>query len=287
MTHYPKEIKQGNFQGFPALLIDTDTCTAAISEFGAHLMSYVPKHNNPLKRDLLWLSHTSKKPPEGIRGGVPICWPWFAKQGQSAEALQHGLVRRIPWHVDRLAVEDDAVLIQMSPIANPSPLAVALHTRVGKTCTQTLITHNHSADTHTLTQALHTYFAVGDVRQISVRGLDGLRYSDKFAGMIEKQQEGEFSLPSSVPESDRIYHATGGDYVLNDPSWARQIFLRSEHSRTLVVWNAGPNHVKNFTDIDHHAWPGYMCLEVANAGEEIITLPPGHSARLTHHFGLL
>jgi glucose-6-phosphate 1-epimerase len=282
-------LRYGEFQGFPVLLLESPLCKAAISLFGAHLMSFRPKSEaGVLQQDLLWLSPMSKKPPEGIRGGVPICWPWFAKQGQSPEAQQHGLVRRINWQVTRAAQHEDGTIdLNFTPSAYDHPLTVNFSMRLGRVFSQALTTVNLTETSHTFTQAFHTYFKVGDARQISVSGLEGLRFSDKFAGMVEKTQTGAFSLPADDPCSDRIYHQTGGDFVLIDPVMQRKIRVYAESSKTLVVWNPGATHVQNFTDIAHDQWPDYVCLEVANAGEEVITLAPNESAQMLQTVGLI
>jgi glucose-6-phosphate 1-epimerase len=273
-------LRAGEFQGLPALLIDTPQSKCAISLFGAHVLSFTPKGFS----DLLWMSPTNKKPPSPIRGGVPLCWPHFAKQGQPDTAPQHGSARTQQWKVS-LAQQMPSGEIELALVpadAHYHALSVMLTMRIGASLSQALTTVNTTDIPFTLTQAFHTYFRVGDARTVSVKGLAGKKYLDKFDGFNEHAQTGDFRLEAkSGLCSDRIYQKVAGEYVMVDPSLKRTIHLRSTGSNTLVVWNPGAEVVKTFTDIPHDAWPDYFCLEVANAGEEVITLGPGESKQIS------
>ena len=273
-------LRAGEFQGLPALLIDTPHSRCAISLFGAHVLSFVPKGFS----DLLWMSPNNKRPPRPIRGGVPLCWPHFAKQGQPDTAPQHGSARTAQWKVS-LAQQQSNGDIELAFVpADPHyhAMNVVLTLRIGATLSQALTTVNMTQEPFTMTQAFHTYFRVGDARKIHVSGLAGKKYLSKFDDFAQFTQAGDFRLEAeSGMRSDRIYERVAGDYVLHDPVLARSIAIRSEGSKTLVVWNPGVEAVKTFTDIPHDAWPDYFCLEVANAGEEVISLAPGESTQIS------
>ncbi len=268
-------ITVGEHCGLPALLIETPASKAAVSLFGAHVLSFTPTG----QADLLWMSPTTKAPPQPIRGGIPLCWPYFAKQGQPETAQQHGVARTTPWRVlDAQQFANGDVELTFVPTDAPiAGLNVKTTLRVGASLTQTLTTENQSSATHALTQAFHTYFRVGDARQVRVRGLDQLSYLDKFAHFAAFTQQGEFAFED---RSDRIYQKTSGAYTLVDPVMNRNIEISSVGSATLVVWNAGAEAIKTFTDIPHDAWPDYFCLEVANAGAEVVMLSPGGKATM-------
>ncbi len=273
-------LRAGEFQGLPALLIDTPQSKCAISLFGAHLLSFTPKGFS----DLLWMSPSNKRPPNPIRGGVPLCWPHFAKQGQPDSAPQHGSARTQQWKVSLAQQKSDGDIELALVPADPNyhALNVMLTMRIGASFSQALTTVNMTRAPFALTQAFHTYFRVGDARQIYVTGLRGKRYLSKFDDFAEFEQEGDFRLEQATQmRSDRIYQKVAGRYVLHDPVLRRTISLASEGSKTLVVWNPGAEAIKSFTDIPHDAWPDYFCLEVANAGEEVITLAPGASTQIS------
>jgi glucose-6-phosphate 1-epimerase len=273
-------LRAGEFQGLPALLIDTPQSKCAISLFGAHVLSFTPKGFS----DLLWMSPSNKRPPSPIRGGVPLCWPHFAKQGQPDTAPQHGSARTQQWKVSLAQQRSDGEIeLALVPAdAHYHALSVMLTMRIGASLSQALTTVNTTDTPFTLTQAFHTYFRVGDARKISVSGLAGKNYLSKFDNFAEFTQAGDFRLEEKTEmRSDRIYQKVEGRYVMHDPVLARNISLESEGSKTLVVWNPGAEIVKTFTDIPHDAWPDYFCLEVANAGEEVITLAPGESKQIS------
>jgi glucose-6-phosphate 1-epimerase len=264
-------IEKTTFQNFPALRIETPSSVCTVSLFGAHVLSFVPRGHD----DLLWMSPTTKPMPSPIRGGVPLCWPHFAKQGQPDTAPQHGIARSAMWKVTQQATHGSgAVSITFEPeVALHPALRVSSTLYIGAMLRQSMTTTNVSNDSFPLTQAFHTYFRVGDARKIYVNGLSGTRYLSKFDEFKEFAQLGDFKLEHQTQmRSDRIYQRTDGHYSLIDPVLQRRISIASERSSTLVVWNPGAEAVKNFTDIPHDAWPQYFCLEVANAGAEVVTL---------------
>jgi glucose-6-phosphate 1-epimerase len=266
-------LTEGEFQGIPALLAEAADGRAAISLFGGQVLSYAPAGFD----DLLWVSPTTSRPPKAIRGGIPVCWPWFAKQGVAAESPQHGVARTASWKIARTASSANGdIEMTLVPVDDLLPEARVEQTiRVGRTLSQVLTTT--ASGPYSLTQAFHTYFRVGDAERIGIDGLDGLTYLDKPSNFASKVQTGAFRLDG---ECDRIYLDTQGDFTLHDPVLARRIRIRSSGSRALVVWNPNAEKIKTFTDIPHSDWRNYFCLEVANAGTDVVKLVPGASHRI-------
>ena len=272
MTNSIPGLRFGEFQGFPALLITTPFSKAAVSLFGGHVLSFVPIGFD----DLLWISPTSKRPPDPIRGGIPVCWPYFAKQGQPPDAPQHGLVRTKQWQVTHAEREPNGeiVLALAGPEVPEVPMNVMLTMRIGRALEQALTTVNLSKETVRFTQALHTYLRVADADRVQVTGLDGLTYSDKFDNFNEHTQRGNWNLQDARDpgRSDRIYADTGRQFELIDPAGHRKITLTTVGSKTLVVWNPGAEFIKTFADLAPEGWRNYVCLEAANCGAEVIEL---------------
>jgi glucose-6-phosphate 1-epimerase len=285
----PSNIQATTLAGHACLQLTTRHGTAIVALHGAHLLSWVP-HG---QREVFWLSNTSRPAPAAIRGGVPICWPWFGKQGMPPGAMQHGPLRNRSWEVStvhadsmdqvsltltpcRTAQADDA-LLQFAP-----QLRVALTIALGESLVQTLETHNHGPQPFALTQALHSYFAVQDATQVRVTGLEGLRYEDKLLGTAGAAQEGVFQLDTAC---DRIYqHATPGTdqhCTLHDSQWQRRIHLHTQGSRSVVVWNPGAEQARSMVDVPDAAWQDFLCVEATNAGQDVVTLAPGSQHRLT------
>ena len=268
-------LRLGVFQGFDALLIETPYSTAAVALFGGQLLSFVPKGG----QDAMWLSPLAKPGPAAIRGGTPICWPYFGRQDQSNEVPAHGFVRTLTWSLREARREDDGslVLTLVPPTLQGLPLTLEMTLRVGRTLEQQLVTVNTGSETVRFTQALHNYFRVSDAEQVSVTGLDGLTYLDKNEGYRRHLQSGDWNLhdPRDPGRSDRTYIDAGGRYELRDPGMQRKLTITSEGSRTLVAWNPGAAAAARMADISSEHWREFVALEPVNAGPEVIALAPG------------
>ncbi len=274
------DISTGLYHGLEAWQVRTANATAVISVFGGQLLSFIPEGQH----DLLWLSPTRAELPTPIRGGVPVCWPWFGRQGQDADVPAHGLVRTARWELlQALQGDDGEVTLQLAPPPCVDlGLRLQMQVRIGHQLHQQLTSENIGASPVTFTQALHSYFRVGDAGRVEVDGLDGLQYLDKYEDYAQARlQQGPWSLrdPRDPGRCDRIYTGAGGHYVLRDPVLQRRIEIRSEGSQTLVAWNPGADAAAKMADVGD-GWHDHVCLEVANAGPEQITLAPGERHRL-------
>ncbi|WP_305955986.1 D-hexose-6-phosphate mutarotase [Pseudomonas sp. Hp2] len=268
-------LSAGDYQGFPSLLVQTPFSSAAISLFGGQLLSFVPKGG----QDAMWLSPLAKQPPTPIRGGTPVCWPYFGRQDQTGDVPSHGFVRTVPWQLVEASREADGTLrlVLAPPAFDDLPLRLRMHLRIGRTLEQELVTENTSTAPARFTQALHNYFRVGDALKVDVQGLDGLDYLDKYENYATAhRQQGDWNLrdPRDPGRSDRIYTGAGGRYTLVDPVLGRRIAIATEGSRTLVAWNPGEDAGRKMADVGEH-WREYVCLEAANAGPDVIELAPG------------
>ena len=283
----PNGLREGDFAGLPTWLIDTPLARAAISRFGGQLLSFAPAGHD----ELLWLSPALKPLPAPIRGGVPLCWPWFGREGGPADGPAHGHARTAPWQLaEATREEDDTLALTFVPAAALSAgLELRQTLRLGTALEQALHTRNTGTAAVELTQALHSYFRVGDVRRATVTGLDGLDYADKLDGGATHRQHGGWTLldPRDPGRCDRVYAGFGGCAVLHDPVLGRRIELCTRGSRTLVVWNPGADAARGFTDIPDEDWAGFLCLEAANAGTDRIVLAPGAEHMLAQRVTVL
>ena len=287
----PSQITPVQHAGYDALELRTRNGTAVLALHGAHLLSWVP----PGQPDVLWLSPAALPAPAPIRGGVPVCWPWFAKQGQAQTALQHGPVRGLPWVVTAIhTASDDEVHLSLSPDLQALPagtwppegvpvgLSVRLDIRLGQDLQQSLVTDHGGDQPFALTQALHTYYAVSDARQVRIDGLEGLRFQDRLNQLAFDTQRAPFTLNAAC---DRTYEQTSGAalnrYRLIDPAWQRCIEVETEGSQSVVVWNPGAEGAQKMVDLPDDGWLHYFCIEACNAGPDVVTLMPGASHRLT------
>ena len=286
--HLPPQITRRSHAGHDCLQLKTRHGTALVALQGAHLLSWVPTG----QRDVFWLSPQSPPEPAAIRGGVPVCWPWFARQGMPADALQHGPVRNLPWQVSAVhANSDDEVSLSLTPCQQVSlvpDLRVSLRITLGRTLHQTLHTRNLGRQPFQLTQALHSYFAVSDATQISIEGLNSLPYLDKLRGMTPHIQQAPFALD---PSCDRIYHhaapSANHRYSLTDPAWKRSIVIDTQGSASVVVWNPGREGAQAMPDVPDAGWQDFFCIEAANAGPNVIDLLPGAEHQLAQNLSVI
>ncbi len=290
----PPQIAVVQHAGHRALQLTTRHGEAVIAMQGAHLLSWVPTD----QRDVFWLSRASLPEPAAIRGGVPICWPWFAKQGQGSSAVQHGPVRNLHWRVSAIhACNDDEVSLTLEPVnmcpvqlteaGIPVGLLVSLRVTLGQTLRQTLHTDNQSNSQFVLSQALHSYYAVSHAQRVGIDGIQGLSYIDRLRDLAPGVQQSPFSLGQAC---DRTYEhglevpaSNSHRYTLLDAEWQRRIVIEVEGSRSVVVWNPGHETARNMVDVANDDWPDFICIEAANAGPDVIGLMPGESHTLSQH----
>jgi glucose-6-phosphate 1-epimerase len=279
-------IVSSRFQQLDTLLIDTGLARCEIALFGAQVLSFTPRSDG---RDLLWCSDARLASGRPVRGGIPVCWPWFARQGVGPEAPQHGFVRTMRWRVATCAERPDGqvrVLLTLDPRADgwpggagwPGACTPELEVLVGDALEVSLRTVNASAETVRLTQALHTYFRVGDVRRTDVHGLQGVRYLDKLRGFDEFGQDTPWGFENAC---DRIYIRCGARHVIDDPILDRSVVVETRRSASTVVWNPGAEGIAALGDVPLSDWYQYLCVEAANCGPlDGVTLAPGDETTL-------
>jgi len=269
--------------GFPIALITTPHATAAITPYGAQLLSHTFASD---ANDLLFLSEKAIfKEGTPIRGGVPVCWPWFGPDPQGQGRSDHGLARTRMWNVvssDLLSDQECSLTFELTDTPEtyalwPHRFRLILTLTVGRTLTMELTTRNLGNTPMELTQALHTYFAVGEITQTKITGLEGFTYSDKTDGGTEKKENNAIRIEA---ETDRVYPFDGRDLILHDETLNRDIRIKSEGSKTAVVWNPWIRVCEQKPDLAAEDYKKTLCIETANAGDEIIVLNPHQSHTL-------
>ena len=273
----PPQITLLEHAGHSCLQLKIRYGAAIVALHGAHLLSWLPTG----QRDVFWLSPQALPEPAAIRGGVPVCWPWFAKQGMLESAAQHGLVRNLPWQISAIhGSSDDEISLSLEPCAQ-ADLQVSQRITLGQALSQTLHTRNSGSQTFHLTQALHNYFAVSHAARVTIEGLDGLPYQDRLRDMATAVQHGPFALDQACDRT--YYHSTGQPthrYTLIDPVWQRRIVIDTQGSQSVVVWNPGSEGARKMADVPDDGWQDFFCIEAANAGPNVIALAAGEEHRL-------
>lgn len=260
----------------PTAVIVSPGGSAEISLYGAHVLSYRPVGHSPV----LWLASSYKdmKPGSAIRGGIPVCWPWFGPAAVKG-APSHGFVRTRPWEVVSTETENEGTSISLSTSSNgetmalwPHEFRLGLTIRIGQSLEATLTTENTGRDAFQIQEALHSYFRVKDIADVLVTGLDGQPYLDRAPGGADAVQHGAVSFSG---ETDRIYNRHGGMAVITDDSLRRRIVIEKGGSGATVVWTPWTEKAARLGDIRGDEWRGFVCVETANAGAGPILVAPG------------
>ncbi|MDH2291116.1 D-hexose-6-phosphate mutarotase [Cobetia sp. 10Alg 146] len=265
------------WQGRMLLILNRAWGELVVCHQGAQVLHYQPASQRPW----LWVTETPAAPPGSIRGGIPLCWPWFADEYPEGETELHGPARKAEWRID--AVEEDeeeGVEIHASP---QSSLHAALSPRVvifaGRHFLKVeLITENRGEDPVKMTGALHTYFAVEDAFQCRVTGLAGASYLDKRQDFSRLDQQGELGIRGPL---DRIYQSSQVQ-VLEDGQ--RRLRIAKQGSDSTVVWHPGDAPPAD-TSVENAR--GFLCVETACTRLDPVWLPPGAQHLLVQHISPL
>lgn len=250
--------------GLPALSIRTVLCDAEMYLHGAHVTRWTPVGQRPV----IWLSQNAVYSHESaIRGGIPLCAPWFGGGPSGDRTPAHGWFRLAEWTLLSVVDESDAVTVRVG--ATGHDVSATYELRFADTLGLSL-TLKAGQEAVELEDAFHTYFAVSDVRNIHIDGLAECTYSDKTAGGRLATQSGPVTFDR---ETDRVY-AHEGSATIVDPGSSRRITVAKRGSLTTVVWNPWITKAAAMSDFGDGEWPGMVCVETANAMGEAIHLAP-------------
>lgn len=275
--------------GLVALDITTGLGQARLFLQGAHLTAWQPVGHAPV----LFLSAASHfTPGKAIRGGVPVIFPWFGPRPGDPADPQHGFVRSANWFLEALDIAPDqtvTVVLRMedSETTRASwPHAFTLRYRMtfGATLRLELAVENRAATAFNFEEALHTYLAVSDVRQVVLNGLAETEFIDKVDGFTRKRL-GSKTLTFDG-ETDRVFLNTLASCVVDDPGLHRRIVIEKTGSANTVVWNPWKDKARALSDFGDDEWPQMLCVETANAAENAVTLPAGQTHTMTVHLSL-
>jgi glucose-6-phosphate 1-epimerase len=269
------QITAGN-GGLARVSVNTPAATAEIYLHGAHVTSWRPAGGE----EMIFLSKQSQwEEGRAIRGGIPVCFPWFRNKLDDPKAPSHGVVRTKAWQLQSVVRDGDAVTVSLSTASDEATRAwwpydfVLVHrVTVGATLVQELTVSNTGTTPSRFEEALHTYYRVGGAEAVRIQGLDGVAYLDNTDGNREKRQEGDivFTAPT-----DRAYGDTTHAVEILDPILRRRIRLEKEHSRSTVVWNPWIAGAHALPDMADDEWRAMACVEASNMRAFGVDLAPG------------
>jgi glucose-6-phosphate 1-epimerase len=274
--------------GLTRINVRAPAADAHVYLHGAHVTHFQPAGQQPV----LFLSDQSRfEPGKAIRGGVPIIFPWFGAKSDDPAAPMHGFARTVEWELMavRQGAAGDVRLVLETRASDatrklwPHEFILRYTVCVAKALELTLEVIAGSADL-IFEEALHTYLALGDVRNASIEGLAERAYLDKTDGMRRKiQPAGPMVIGG---ETDRVYLDTSDTVRVNDASVKRRISIQKEGSASTVLWNPWIDKARSLADLGDAQWPRMLCVETANVTSDRIVLPAGTSHAMSASIAL-
>jgi glucose-6-phosphate 1-epimerase len=269
-----------NEHGLVRAAVTTTACIAELYLQGAHLV--------------LFLSEKSSfAPGKAIRGGIPLCFPWFGSRTATPDdphmdGPSHGFARTSLWQLAFAALAGDDLHLTLTLAPNETSRAlgfdhfhVAYELILGRELRLRLTVANQGDTPLHFEEALHTYFSVGDAERIRIHGLADTEYLDKTDNFARKRQtETTLTLRG---ETDRPYLNTAAAVTLDDPILQRRIETSKANSLTTVVWNPWIEATAKLADMAPDGWRQMVCIETADAAENAITLHPREAHVMEAH----
>lgn len=262
----------------PVVEIQNDQASAIISLQGAHVLSWTPGNED----EVIWLSDDATfAMGKSVRGGIPLCWPWFGPHKSNPAFPAHGFARTVLWQVidtKALSAGETQITFRLATIGLdenlqkmwPQATVAEYRVTIAKTLTMELTTVNHSDQNITIGQALHTYFSIDDIGNTTVSGLEGKSYLDKTDNFKSKVQDGPITINSEV---DRVYLNTADRIVIDDGK--RKISIKKQGSDSTVVWNPWKDAADKMGDLGEDGYRKMLCVESANAADDVVTIKAG------------
>jgi glucose-6-phosphate 1-epimerase len=272
--------------GLPFIDVRNQSACALISLYGGQLLSFKPVNE---KTDMLFISKKALyEEGKAIRGGIPVCWPWFGPDPKGLQRPNHGFVRNHFWTVAGVTSTDSATKISLQFTDQhikektwQQPFTLILEFIIAQSLSLNLIIENTGEKPLTVTQAFHTYFNVGDICRVGVSGLDGRTYVDQLDNGKEKIQTGLVTITEAI---ERIYQNVDRPLLIHDSALNRRIEITSENCKTGIVWNPWQ---KAMPDLEQQEYQRFVCVETGNVAANFILVPPGGKQNSVTSFKVL
>jgi glucose-6-phosphate 1-epimerase len=261
--------------GLPRVNVTSRLAHGEMYVHGAHVTSWRPAASE----EVLFLSSKSRwDEGQAIRGGIPICFPWFRGKADDPHAPAHGFVRTRSWQLYSIVENDAGVAVTMFIESDeqtrrwwPAEFRLVHRVTFGSELKLELICINTSKTPLHLEEALHTYNRVADVETVRLQGLDGTRFLDNTDSNKEKAQLGDVTIAS---QTDNAFIYTRNPVDLLDPKMHRRIRLQKANSSTTVVWNPWQEGARGLRDLGEGEWKQFLCVEASNIMGAAVTLAP-------------
>ena len=229
---------------------------------------------------------------KAIRGGIPICWPWFGLDPNDPDGPNHGFVRNGLWTV--LATEapskyETKIKLRFKASLHSEqywqqPFTLDLDISVSQTLTLQLITRNTSNQKFSITQALHAYLNIGEIHNIKIFGFEDTRYLDKLDNGTQKYQKTAITVKNKI---DRIYKNVQKKLIIDDTFFNRQIIITSTTNKTAVVWNPWAHASATIPDLTDDDYQHFICVEAGNVATDIVEIQPGSQYNFSTNYKII
>lgn len=258
--------------GFEYIEVKNEAAEAKVALQGAHLFHYARAGEEPI----LWLSEESDfELGKAIRGGVPVCWPWFGFN-EDKSLPQHGFARTSLWEfVGSDEVDARTTVLTLRLTHDEKTLQIwhykfllELKITISDKLMLELKTTNLDDKPFKISQALHTYFSVSHILEVAIKGLDKKPYLDALTWKMEIQN-GDITFEQEV---DRVYQNVEGEIVLSDKK--REVYIKNSGSSSVVVWNPWIEKTLRMSAMKPNAYEYFVCIESANAFDDARVLKP-------------
>ncbi len=270
----------GSAEPLPLIKIASPHCDAVIAIQGAQLLEFCPKDGQPL----LWLSPKALfSPGKAIRGGIPVCAPWFGVHTADATKPKHGFVRNHPWQVTHISEhEDDTVELSFQYRSTPAdltlfphPFQLTLKLTLNECLKMSLAVQNLGDSIMPFSWALHSYFPIENLPEVRVKGLDNNDYLDAVEHFSRKLQQGDVAFNGEV---DRVYESVGEQQII---AGLPTINITGTECPTAIIWNPGAALAGEMADIGIEHYAEYICVERGAAFNNSWQIAPGHTTAAT------
>ena len=258
--------------GYPVLKVEHPKCSARVALHGAHVMAWCPTG----QEEVLYLSPEAVyREGKAIRGGIPLCWPWFNAHPTDPDLPSHGLVRNQFWELESTDIDDDGVVAKLRRTTVDWTALVTV--RMGGALEVSLESTNLADQKMMVSGALHSYFRVGDVREIKIIGLEDADYLDTVGKHTMRRQDGVVRIEGEV---DRYYDSHVA-VRLEDPVKQRTILVEKEDSPSTVVWNPWTEKAAALGDLPNEDYLSFACIEAAITNDRAVAIKKGETHRFS------
>lgn len=259
--------------------IKNSIASAKIALQGAHLFDF-KVHG---KKKLLFVSETSLfKEGKAIRGGIPICWPWFGVHETESSFPNHGFARSSLWkHEGTEDLSEGETKVRLILERTPETYALwpyefllTLDIYIGEQLKLVLTSKNLDTKPFSVTSALHTYFEIENIYKTTIDGLENQKFYNKCNNTSNNIQKGDIDFTQEI---DRVYQGVENDVIIHDND--QNIAVQTDGTMSIVVWNPGKELTARMADLNGHEH--MLCVESANVMDDVKVLAPQESYKIT------